>query len=516
MYDQVKAYIIENEMIRPGDAVIAGVSGGGDSMAMLHILNRLRKTLDFRLTVVHVNHGIRGPEADRDQALVEEACKSAQLPFRVYAYDVPALAAHWKLGTEETGRKVRREAFESEREKVRREAFVTELEMVRWDQIREHGKVTCEMTGKGQGNVWGETHDDGREQPSAAAPQVQIALAHNQDDLAETMLHHLARGTGIRGLCSMRPVSGAIIRPVLCLGRAEIGHYLKENAVPHALDITNLSDEYTRNRIRHHIMPLMEQEINVCAAAHMAETSRVLAEAEDYLSRQGRLLLERFQEEDGEYLLGPAFWQEEPVLRAYAIGQAFEELAGRRQDFTSLHVRQVTELADRQTGREIALPYGLCAQKTYQGVRLGTREASKARIGPQETARQEWEIPLPGTLTCPLGTFEAEIFSYEGQKIQEKKCTKWFDYDKIECNLCARTRRTGDFLTVNSEGGRKKLNRCMIDEKIPRELRERIPLVAAGQEVLWMVGGRMNERYKITPQTRRVLELRYQGGSKDE
>lgn len=493
MYDQVKAYIIENEMIRPGDAVIAGVSGGGDSMAMLHILNRLRKTLDFRLTVVHVNHGIRGPEADRDQALVEEACKSAQLPFRVYAYDVPALAAHWKLGTEETGRKVRREAFETERERMLLESAG-----------REPEKALCEQTGSEQ------------EQPAGSAPQVHIALAHNQDDLAETMLHHLARGTGIRGLCSMRPVSGAIIRPVLCLGRAEIGHYLKENAVPHALDITNLSDEYTRNRIRHHIMPLMEQEINVCAAAHMAETSRVLAEAEDYLSRQGKLLLERFQEDGGEYLLGPAFWQEEPVLRAYAIGQAFEELAGHRQDFTSLHVRQVTELADRQTGREIALPYGLCAQKTYQGVRLGTREASKARIGPQETARQEWEIPLPGTLTCPLGTFEAEIFSYEGQKIQEKKCTKWFDYDKIECNLCARTRRTGDFLTVNSEGGRKKLNRCMIDEKIPRELRERIPLVAAGQEVLWMVGGRMNERYKITPQTRRVLELRYQGGSKDE
>lgn len=481
MYDRVKTYIIENKMIKPGDTVIAGVSGGGDSMAMLHLLKRLRETMDFQLTVVHVNHGIRGPEADRDQALVEVACKSAQLPFRVYAYDVPALAARWKLGTEETGRKVRREAFET-----------------------ECGKALCEQT------------DSEQEQPAGSKPQVHIALAHNQDDLAETMLHHLARGTGIRGLCSMRPVSGAIIRPVLCLGRTEIGHYLKENAVPHALDSSNLSDDYTRNRIRHHILPLMEQEINVCAAAHMAETSRVLAEAEDYLSRQGMLLLERFKTDDGEYLLGPAFWQEEPVLRAYAIGRAFGELAGCRQDFTSLHVRQVTELADKQTGREIALPYSLCAQKTYQGVRLGKRKKEKAGIGPQQTAGQEWEIPLPGTLICELGTFETEIFSYEGQKIQEKKCTKWFDYDKIEFNLCARTRRTGDFLTVNREGGRKKLNRCMIDEKIPRELRERIPLVAAGQEVLWMVGGRMNERYKITPQTRRVLELRYQGGSQHE
>lgn len=470
MYEQVKAYIIENEMLKPGDTVLAGVSGGGDSMAMLHLLNRLTETLDFRLIVVHVHHGIRGAEADRDQALVVEACKKARLPCRVYAYDVPALAARWKMGTEEAARKVRREAFEKER-----------------------AAVSCEASGN-----------------------VHIALAHNQDDLAETMLHHLARGTGIRGLCSMRPVSGAIIRPVLCLGRAEIGHYLKENAVPYVLDSTNLSDDYTRNRIRHHILPLMEQEVNVCAATHMAETARVLAEAEDYLARQGKLLLERFKAHSGEYLLAPAFWQEEPVLRAYAIGQAFEELAGRRQDFTSLHVRQVTELAGRQTGREISLPYGLCAQKTYQGVRLCIKDAAAADKEAQEIAGREWEIPLPGTLTCTLGTFAAEIFSYEGQKIQENKCTKWFDYDKIECNLCARTRRTGDFLTVNSEGGRKKLNRYMIDEKIPRELRERIPLVTQGQEVLWMVGGRMNERYKITPQTRRVLELRYQGGCQHE
>lgn len=497
MYNRVKTYIIENQMIMPGDGVIAGVSGGGDSMAMLHILNTLREELDFKLMVVHVHHGIRGGEADRDQALVEEACRNYKLPFRVYAYDVPKLSADWKLGLEETGRKVRREAFADARERIREECSQAEV----------RGRMSGECT---------RADERGRNHASGRTGLVRIALAHNEDDLAETMLHHLARGTGIRGLSSMRPVSGEIIRPVLCLGRREIGHYLEENAVPHALDSSNLSDDYTRNRIRHHILPLMESEINSRASAHMAETSRVLAQAEDYLSRQGKGLLEKYREAGGGYLLGPSFWQEEPVLRAYAINQAFEELAGARRDFTSLHVRQVTELYGRQTGREISLPYGLYGEKTYQGIRLGIRTAQTCPGEFEETAGQEWEIPLPGTLTCALGSFETEIFSYKGQKIQENQCTKWFDYDKIECNLCARTRRAGDFLTVNSEGGRKKLSRCMIDEKIPRQLREHIPLVVSGQEVLWMVGGRMNERYKITPHTRRVLELRYQGGSQHE
>lgn len=485
MYEKVKSYISENRMIEPGSTVIAGVSGGGDSMVMLDLLRRFRLEVPYDLYVVHVHHGIRGKEADRDRTLVENMCEKWKIPCKTYCYDVPALSKEWKLGEEETGRLVRKEAFEQERIRI-----------------------------------------------GAAKESLRIALAHNENDLAETMLHHLARGTGLRGLSTMSPVTGSIIRPVLCLDREEIAHYLEETKTPHIVDSSNLCDDYTRNRIRHHILPLLEQEVNLRTAAHMAETSRVIAQAQDYLSRQGEALLGKYEvREDPDvgdgasekpegtavgYLLSPGFFQEEPILQSYAIQTAFEKLSGKRKDFTSVHVRQVLELRARRTGRKINLPYGLTAEKTYDGIRLRTAGESlgtgKMAVSDEEKGQNCWAIPTPGTLTCPLGTFYAKIFSYEGQKIEEKTYTKWLDYDTIKDNLCIRTRQTGDYLVLNEEGSRKKLNRCMIDMKIPREQRDRVPLAAIGSEVVWMVGGRINDRYKITSRTGRVLELQYQGG----
>ena len=136
--------------------------------------------------------------------------------------------------------------------------------------------------------------------------QFRIALAHNRNDLAETMLHHLARGTGIRGLSGIQAVNGEIIRPVLCLERKEIVNYLKERGISYITDSSNLSDDYTRNRIRNHILPAMEQKINAKAVEHMAETARVLAEADSYLQKKGRELLASCRKENG-YLLDENF-----------------------------------------------------------------------------------------------------------------------------------------------------------------------------------------------------------------
>ena len=185
MERKVLAYIKQNRMIGKKDMVLAGVSGGSDSMAMLHILKELQEKLDFTLRVVHVHHGIRGKEADRDRSFVENICRKWQIPCTVYCYDVPGLSREWKLGEEETGRIVRKEAFQ-------REAAV------------------CGM-------------------------KIKIALAHNQEDLAETMLHNLCRGTGLRGLCTMRPADGEIIRPILCLSREKITGYLKEKKIQRAI-----------------------------------------------------------------------------------------------------------------------------------------------------------------------------------------------------------------------------------------------------------------------------------------
>ena len=168
--EKVRKYISQTEMINKGSLVLAGVSGGPDSVTMLDILERLKKEMGFDLKVIHVNHGIRGQEALRDQKTVEKLCEEKKISCSVYSYNVPELSVRWKMGHEEAGRKVRREAFEKER-----------------------------LNAGKQYNT------------------VLVALAHNKNDLAETMLHHLARGTGIRGLAAVKPVNGIWIRPVLCL-----------------------------------------------------------------------------------------------------------------------------------------------------------------------------------------------------------------------------------------------------------------------------------------------------------
>ena len=459
MIERVKKYIRENQMLEAGSMVVAGVSGGADSVAMLHILKSIQKEFGFSLEAVHIHHGIRGKEADRDEALVKKICEEWQIPFQSYHYPVPRLSREWKLGEEETGRIVRKQAFAEEKKKLG------------FSEKREEGMGRfC------------------------------IALAHNCNDLAETMLHHLARGTGLRGLSGIHPCNGEIIRPVLCLERKEIVYYLEERGIPYITDSSNLSDEYTRNRIRHHILPAMEMEINQKAVEHMAETARILASADEYFQKKGKELLKLCRRKDG-YFLDDIFFEEDSIIREYAVMEGFEQLAGKRKDFTSLHVEQVFSLREKEIGRYICFPRHLRAIRQYEGILLEKTETQEA----PEYTECFFEIPVPGI-------FETKIFPYKNQKIEEKKYTKWMDYDKIKGSPCVRTRKQGDYLVVNSAGGRKKLNRVFIDEKIPAGLRDQIPVVATGSEILWIPGGRMNEQYKVTSTTGRVLELHYQGG----
>lgn len=464
IYERVRAFAEKNRIFDACSLVVAGISGGGDSMAMLDLLQRMQKEYGYELRVVHVNHGIRGEEAERDQKLVEKICNDRGICFQAYVYDVPALSVQWKNGLEEAGRKVRKESFCKEMEKA--------------DGV-----------------------DSGRKM---------IALAHNKNDLAETMLHHLCRGTGLRGLSPMKPRKDGIIRPVLCLERREIDEYLKERQIPCALDSTNLEDEYTRNRIRHHLIPVLESEINERAVSHMTETAELIGQAETYLSEQGKSLAEKARTKEMCFLFEDDFFKKEEILQKYAIREAIEQLAGHCRDLSMLHIKKVIDLYGSRTGTMISLPFAILAERTYEGIRLSVKKKETKK------EKNEYRLPVPGEMECMYGKFETKIFAWSDQKICEKKYTKWLDYDKIKYDISVRTRREGDYLIVNSAGQRKKISRCMIDEKIPRELRDEIPLAAVGNEILWLVGGRINERYKITSETKNVLEIKYQGGKSNE
>lgn len=462
---KVKRYVTENKIFEGCSMVIAGVSGGPDSMTMLHILNQIRKKENMELKVVHVNHGIRGAEADRDQKLVEDICTQWGIACSVYAYDVPQLAQKWKLGLEETGRKVRRQAFASEKEKS-----------------------------------------------GFSSSEIKIALAHNRNDVAETMLHHLARGTGIRGLTSLKPVNAEFVHPLLCLERREIVDYIKENEIPSITDSSNLEDEYTRNRIRRHLLPIMEKEINPRTIAHMADTSRILGQAEEYFTKKAVKLCEKYHEESVSYLLNREFFEKEAIIQTYVIREILERTGGHQKDLTSGHIGQIQKLYQCQTGKKIALPYEIEAKRCYEGVRIKKIEKNISGAKAGSVDRAEKTLLIPGMTKWENDLFKAEIFPYNGEKILEKKYTKWFDCDKINCRLSVRNRESGDYMIVDQAGRHKKITRCMIDDKIPADRREKIPLVAAEDEILWIVGGRISERYKITSRTGSVLQITYQGG----
>ena len=193
----------------------------------------------------------------------------------------------------------------------------------------------------------------------------------------------------------------------------------------------------------------------------------------------------------------------------YGLLTAFYQVSGRQQDFTSLHVKDIQKLVSRQVGRQVQLPYGMRAVRTYQGISLlpgSQHEDGKQTEEQLEEYRKGWVIPIPGSVKCPLGVVSARVFSYEGQKIEENKYTKWLDYDTIDDTIRLRSRRAGDYLTIAPGCRRKKLKQYFIDEKIPKEERDKIPLIASGSHIL-LAGQRMSEACKITDQTKRILEI---------
>ena len=457
----------EHQMIFPGMVVLAGVSGGSDSIAMLHILASLRNQMNFKLYALHVNHGIRGSEADRDQETALETAKLLEVPCQAVKRQVPSLSEEWKTGEEETGRKVRREAFEEE---IKR------------------------LSAPGEGR---------------------IALAHNQDDLAETVIHHLARGTGLRGIGSMRPCSGKLIRPVLCLNKEETISYLQEEGLRFEEDRTNAEDAYTRNRIRHYVIPCLKEMVNPQTSVHLAAAAGFCADASDYLIRTGQRLLQDCPKYGGGYLLDGHFSEADPVEKEYMILAALEKLSSTQKDLGSVHVRAVLQLAGNRTkGSHLDLPYGLFAERTPEGILLapsGTAYSSPKKdtetgVYPETPLR----ISESGSIcTTEYGgfCFKTRIFPFSGQNIEEKKYTKWFDYDRIKNDFHIRQKKTGDYMIVTENGVRKKLRRVMIDDKIPLRIRDTLPVVAEGEKIIWIAGFRPCAEYRISPSTETVLEI---------
>ncbi|MGN0373580.1 MAG: tRNA lysidine(34) synthetase TilS [Enterocloster sp.] len=475
--------ISEYGMLEKGSRVLAALSGGADSVCLLSLLVKLREEFELDVRAVHVHHGLRGAEADRDAEFARILCEKLSVPCHIIKVDVRSFAAEKGMSEEEAGRYLRYQALEREADGWEADGWEAEE--------RESAEQESDKRESGCG-------------PAA----VRIAVAHHSGDQAETILHNLFRGSGLAGLRGIPYVRGRIIRPLLECDRKEIMSWLEAQGLEHIQDSTNSSDHYTRNRIRSRILPAIEADVNRGAVGNILRMGKAAAMADAYLEDQAESWIranvrasgggEEGADTDRPRFFGiplKPFLLQADIIRFYVVMKLLRELSGSARDLGWVHGEQVLMLADRQVGRSVDLPYGLRAVREYEEIRLETAGEERRSGGEKGAAAGCWEL-------------EFKTFSYEnGQEFPKNRYTKWFDCDKIKGTPVVRTRKQGDYITL-SDGSRKTLKRFMIDEKIPRQQRDEIPLLADGSHVMWIIGYRISGYYKIGSDTKQVLQAR--------
>ena len=419
----------EYDLLPSGGHVLCAVSGGADSVCLLHWLSRLRAQYGFVLTAAHYNHNLRGDESRRDEefvrSFVSKCCPDVTLI--VGSGDVSARAAQDKAGIEETAREMRY-------------AFL-------------------------------------RETARSVGAQV-IATAHNADDNAETVLLHLIRGSGLRGLTGIPPRRDNIVRPLLTTQRADIEEYLRVYGLPHVEDSSNADERFARNRVRRQLLPLL-RDMQPQVISHMGQTARLLAQDEEYLTDKVRQALPAPQDIPGGLSAhAPAIAAQPDALATRMVRLLLDKLTGDGGRCAATHLHAVVSLCRGDTpSAQISLPSGIVARRSYDRLELvrgeNTQELTCA------------PLPLPGQLALPWGVITARRMTYEANA--QTPHSFYLSCAKVEDGLSVRSRRTGDVLSRPGRPGRT-LKKILIDEKVPRHLRDSVPVLDCGGRVAAVAG----------------------------
>lgn len=452
MLRRVNQTIERQGLLHRGDACIIALSGGADSAALLSCLQRLSAGYGLRLRAVHVHHGLRGGEADRDAAFSRDLARGMGVEFVLVSRDVSAFAREEKLSLEEAARILRYQALEEEALRLDKEGRITK-----------------------------------------------IAVAHNQEDNAETILMQLLRGSGLQGLSGIPQRRGRIIRPLLEIGRKEIEDYLREQRIGFIVDSSNLEERFTRNRIRHRILPLLCSEINPAAVEHINAAGRCIARANEYIRGEAERICEEFgiETEDAVSLRLEAFSAKRASIGSELIRRMLMKLHPQMKDIGAVHIGDIEALVDAETGKRLDLPCGLCAQKDYGQLRIYRRKAA--------TEREE-----------PGGRFIFREFLYRREEsIPAGAWCKWFDADALGGDYQIRCRKSGDYIELRGVG-KKSIKAYMRDAKLPAAKRDKMLLLAKESHIVWIPGMRISEAFKIRETTRRVLEVKYTENDEEE
>ena len=404
-------FIRKYQMVSPGDHVICAVSGGKDSMALLHLMLELRDPLSITLSAAHFNHRLRGEESQRDADFVQQHCGSLGIPVFMGQGDVAAYAALHGIGTEEAARILRYDFFDS------------------------------------------------------LSPDAKIATAHHAQDNLETMLMHLLRGCSLHGLSGIPPMRGRIIRPLLLTPPEALADYLKQHSIPHVEDSTNLLDDSPRNRLRHHVIPLLLAE-NPKLLSGASGLCLQLVQADQYLDLCAEKHYTQLCQNNA---LSCSGLQTLPEVMVYRVLGKFLSPVPQLEE---VHLRHALRLAtEAGPSAALHLPGGYVLARVYD--RLELRKAAASPVPPAPVTLSPGDSAIWGSdqITCQLG-----------RECSPAHASLCLSPEGISFPLTIRTRQPGD--RIRLPGGTKKLSDWMIDQKIPAGLRNQLPVAVQDREVL--------------------------------
>jgi tRNA(Ile)-lysidine synthase len=459
LIEKVRNYIIKENLIDKGDTIGVALSGGMDSVVLLHVLYNLRDFFEINLKVIHFHHHVRYYGCRVDALFVSHIAEEMKLPFIMEEEDIPHMAEKYSTGIEEAGRKGRYDFFRK-------------------------------IINRGDCN--------------------KIALAHSASDQAETVLMKILRGTGTYGLSGMASMrEGVFIRPVISCFHHELKKYAEDSGLCYRQDQTNGDQNFSRNSIRHFLIPLLKEHFNPNIQNGLLNLSEIAKSENDFLDSLSEKYLDEITfNNDGEKIIIDIdkFSSFPLAMKRRIIRNAILKLSGNLSGIEFKHIERIIGVTARNTGKIITLP-GFVVKKDYNHLILTGKYETYIKPGIYSK-----ELNVPGeTRSDFLGVKVNISLTHMSCNMNFQKNTAWFDASLITSPLFIRNRREGDQFVPFGMSGKKKLKDFFIDKKIPLYKRDIIPLICDRNNIIWVTGLRTDERFKITDKTEKVvfMEVEY-------
>ena len=466
LQDQVKKIIETHQMIARGDDLLVAVSGGPDSVALLHLLSSLREDLRLRLEVAHLQHGIRGREAREDARFVAELAAKLGLPLHLKEVDLPRIRSAAGKGNLEA--------------------------LARAERYRFFAAVARERK------------------------LVKIATAHTRDDQAETVLMWLLRGSGLKGLGGMplvHPLDGnvepgrrlMVVRPLLCVSRAEIEAYLKQNDLSFRLDRSNQDLSFLRNWIRLKLIPQLKEKIDRSLPARLAQLAKLIREEDDLMDGLARAALDEMRTPEG--INRGSLLRHSKAMQRRSLRLWIEATRGHLRGLDFQHVEALLGLiADGPPQGRLSIPGGWQLVKEYETLKLDKQSRKKR----QQCACYSYDLQIGEDLPIHEAglTIQAREISPPFARLPDNFMEVVFDSASLAADLTLRNFRHGDRFQPLGMSGHKKVKELFIEKKVPLAVRASLPLLVLRDEVIWIPGFGRSEHGKVTPATRAILHLK--------